>query len=224
MKWKIFLQHNPLVDWLKWCKLTLTIERQYKNIHVGYCSQIVKCELSSFNYIGEYAILTNVKLGDYSYIGGHSIVHNTSFGKYCSVASGCMIGLGIHPTNHLSTHPVFYTHRESFWQSVTQAPLVEEYKIIKIGHDVWIGTNAIIRDGIEIGTGSIIAAGAVVTHDVPPYAIVGGVPAKILRYRFDEETIKELLESKWWEKMPITLQKLSTWNVSRFLKQIRDEK
>lgn len=223
MDWKIFLRRNPLFDWLKWCKLKLTIERQYKNIHVGYYSQIVKCEFASFNYIGEYAVLTNVKLDDYSYIGGHSVVHNASFGKYCSVASGCMIGLGIHPTDHLSTHPVFYTHRESFWQSVTQSPTIEEYKSIKIGHDVWIGTNAVIRDGVEIGIGSIIAAGAVVTHDVPPYAVVGGVPAKILRYRFDEETIKALLESRWWEKAPVTLQRLSTWNVEEFLKQIRNK-
>lgn len=223
MRLTVFLRQNPLSDWLKWCKLKLTIERQYKNIHVGYCAQIVGCKFSSFNYIGEYAVLTNVKLCDYSYIGGRSVVHNATFGKYCSVASGCKIGLGIHPTNYLSTHPVFYTRREPFWQSVTQAPVVEEYKAIKIGHDVWIGTNAIIRDGVEIGTGSIIAAGAVVTHDVPPYAIVGGVPAKILRYRFDKDTINSLLKSNWWDEPPILLQTLPTWNVEQFLQHISNK-
>ena len=80
-----------------------------------------------------------------------------------------------------------------------------------------------IRDGVEIGTGSIIAAGAVVTHDVPPYAIVGGVPAKILRYRFDKDTINSLLKSNWWDEPPIALQTLPTWNVAQFLKQISNK-
>ena len=77
----------------------------------------------------------------------------------------------------------------------------EEFKAqIEIGNDVWIGDSAIIMDGVKIGDGSIIAAGAVVTKDVPPYAIVGGVPAKIIRYRFDEDDINFLLELSWWEK------------------------
>lgn len=223
MNWKLLLRRNPLVDWFKWCKLKYSIERKFDNIHVGYCSQIIDCKFTSFNYIGEYAILTNVELGNYSYIGGHSVVHNATFGKYCSVASGCMIGLGIHPTNYISTHPVFYTRREPFWNSVVKSPQIDEYKPIKIGHDVWIGTNAIIRDGVEIGIGSVIAAGAVVTHDVPPYAIVGGVPAKVLRYRFDEETITKLLNSMWWDLVPTTLQKLTTWDVELFLQQMNSK-
>ena len=223
MSWKFLLSQNPLSEWLKWCKLKLTIERKYNNIHIGYCAQMVDCELSSFNYIGEFAVLTKVVLGDYSYIGGRCVVHNSTFGKYCSIASGCRIGLGIHPTDYVSTHPVFYTRRESFWQSVSQAPAIEEYRRIIIGNDVWIGTNAIIRDGVEIGTGSVVAAGAVVTHDVPPYAIVGGIPAKILRYRFNKEIIDKLLASKWWEKSPAKLQKLTTGDVKLFLKELAYE-
>ena len=68
-----------------------------------------------------------------------------------------------------------------------------------IGNDVWIGRNAIIMDGVEIGSGAVVASGAIVTKDVPPYAIVGGVPAKVIRYRFDEQTIERLIESRWWD-------------------------
>ena len=72
-------------------------------------------------------------------------------------------------------------------------------KPIHIGHDVWIGYGAIIMDGVTIGTGAVVAAAAVVTKDVPPYAIVAGVPARIIRYRFDDDTIRRLLESRWWD-------------------------
>ena len=75
----------------------------------------------------------------------------------------------------------------------------EDCPLTTIGNDVWIGAHAQIKSGITIGTGSIVAAGAVVTKDVPPYAIVGGVPAKIIRYRFPEETVEKLLKSEWWK-------------------------
>ncbi|KLO22764.1 CatB-related O-acetyltransferase [Marinitoga sp. 1155] len=119
------------------------------------------------------------------------------FGKFCSVAYGVKIGLNPHPINYVTTSPLFYMKRGG----LVNEDLYDEYneKVI-IEHDVWIGANVLVKTGVRIGTGSIIAAGAVVTRDVPPYAIVGGVPSKIIKYRFERDVIDELLKSKWWEK------------------------
>jgi len=129
---------------------------------------------------------------------------NTSIGKYCSIADGVAIGTSFHPSDRLSTHPFTYFRDEEhqFGEIVPPAEKIVPFqttKPIKIGNDVWIGRSAIIMDGVHIGDGAIIGAGAVVTKDVPPYAIVGGVPARLIRYRFDEKTIKRLLAARWWD-------------------------
>ena len=114
-------------------------------------------------------------------------------GKYVSIARNVTLGLGQHPTNLVSTSPIIYNNNPQYLN-------VEQYlKPVEIDNDVWIGTSAIVMGGVHIHTGAIVAAGAVVTKDVPPYAIVGGVPAKIIKYRFDEPTRNKLLASKWWE-------------------------
>jgi len=95
--------------------------------------------------------------------------------------------------------------------------IFEELKRTQIGNDVWIGARAIVLDGISIGDGAVIAAGAVVTKDVPPYAIVGGVPAKLIRYRFEDDVIQELLKWKWWDLSLDDLQK----NAPQFISQER---
>ena len=103
-----------------------------------------------------------------------------------------------HPTNLVSTSPVFLSGRNYLKKNFSSVAY-EDCPLTTIGNDVWIGAHAQIKSGITIGTGSIVAAGAVVTKDVPPYAIVGGVPAKIIRYRFPEETVEKLLKSEWWK-------------------------
>ena len=95
---------------------------------------------------------------------------------------------------------------------------------VHIGHDVWIGRNAIIQDGKTVGTGAVIASGAVVTKDVPPYAIVGGVPAKIIKYRFDPAISKELLASQWWDYPIETICSLPYDNPEQFLQQLKQLK
>lgn len=139
------------------------------------------------------------KLGDYSYIAMNSYVSLTEIGKFCSIGPNLVCGWGIHPLNGISTAPMFYSKNTMIETSLSKIDKVEERKPIKIGNDVFIGANVTILDGVTIGDGAVIGAGAVVSKDIPPYAIAVGCPIQIKNYRFDDETIKKLLEIKWWD-------------------------
>lgn len=168
------------------------------NIDHG-CSINAKCALHPKVHILEMCTLNNVVIECYSYVGKHALLQNVHIGRYCSIANDVTIGLGSHPTHLFSTSPLFYRRRNTFNLPIVDQDFeFDEYKKIEIGHDVWIGAGATIVDGLTVGTGAIVAAGSVVTKDVPPYAIVGGVPARIIKFRFEEEKIAELLSSKWW--------------------------
>lgn len=136
-------------------------------------------------------------IGRYSYVGYDCEIVNCEIGNFCSIANGVLIGGAQHPMNWVSTSPVFYDaaggtnrHLGSLKHSKT--------KRTKIGNDVWIGSRAIVLQGVSVGNGAVIGAGAVVAKDVPPYAVVGGVPAKVLKYRFDEHVISEMNTIEWW--------------------------
>jgi acetyltransferase-like isoleucine patch superfamily enzyme len=106
-----------------------------------------------------------------------------------------------HPSRgFISAHPAFYSTARQAQITFVDKDYFSEFKRVTIGHDVWIGTRSIIMGGVSIGNGAIIGAGAVVTKDVPPYAVVAGVPAKVVRYRFDAEEIEKLEEIKWWDR------------------------
>lgn len=141
--------------------------------------------------------LVHVTMGRHSFCGYDCEIYNADIGSFCSIANEVIIGGGAHPMNWVSTSPVFYTGRDSISTKYSQHEREKPHKIV-IGHDVWIGQKALIKQGVEIGTGAVIGMGSVVTRSVPPYAIVAGNPASIIRYRFDQKTIKSLLESKWW--------------------------
>lgn len=147
-----------------------------------------------------YSKSYNVHLGDYSSIGIGSCVSNARIGRFTVIARDCYVGVGGHPTSYLTAHSVFYKNKPwSLHPEWTKDIDFDESPITHIGNDVWIGTRSIIMDGVNIGDGAIIAAGAVVTKDVPPFAIVGGVPAKVIKYRFSQEIIERLMETKWWD-------------------------
>lgn len=135
---------------------------------------------------------------------GH-FLHNVTIGRYCSIAAGVWIAPDEHPIERLTTNSLTYSKGGCFsWakdllgRDFTDAVPFSCSRPVEIGNDVWIGFGAFIKGGVKIGDGAVVAAHAVVVKDVPPYAIVGGVPARVIKYRFDEETIKELLELKWW--------------------------
>lgn len=170
-----------------------TVDKNFNNKHI----QQYRYELNRKIY----------KIGENSYLGSNVIIGNdkeTTIGKYCSIASDVTIGAFKHPIHTLSSSSFVYLEKyESLGSNLkVQKPLThlldKGLEKVNIGNDVWIGVKATIMPGITIGDGAVIGSNAVVTKDVPPYAIVVGVPAKILKYRFDEDTIKDLLELKWW--------------------------
>lgn len=124
-----------------------------------------------------------------------------TIGKYCSIACGArfLFNSANHSLKSLSTYafPIFYEEWGLDVGNVTEA--WDNKGDIVVGNDVWIGYEAVVMAGVTIGDGAIIGSRAVVTRDVPPYAIVGGVPAKLIRYRFSEKTIERLLAIKWWD-------------------------
>ena len=175
---------------------------RYKEVKIDSgCSINEKTEIKRHVHILSNSTLNNVVIDSYSYIGRNCLVQNAQIGKFCSIANDVFIGLGTHPIHLLSTSTLFYRVRNTLGIKLVEKDLnFDEYQKITIGNDVWIGARAILMDGISVGDGAIIAANAVVTKDIPPYAIVGGVPAKVLKYRFEEEQIKKLVQSKWWEQ------------------------
>ena len=140
-----------------------------------------------------------VHVGSYSYgecMKPGVFPPTVSVGRYVSVGPGVRVYTQNHPLDRLSTHPLFYDVREGL---VGQEEL--EPGLLRIEHDVWLGRNVIILPGCRrIGLGAVVGAGAVVTHDVPDFAVMVGVPAKLLRYRFDERTRDVVRASRWWEK------------------------
>lgn len=139
------------------------------------------------------------RIGAYSYVGGKSRIINANIGKFCSIAGESSIGMGTHTLNKLSTCPIFTEKHNGTGHSWCDASSDNPFKEIRIGNDVWVGKRVMVMGGITIGDGAVIAAGAVVTKDVPPYAVVGGVPARVIKYRFSEEIIQKLTDLKWWD-------------------------
>lgn len=163
-------------------------------------------ELSDLVYLGFSARLHNCKVGKYTRIKPGCVLKNAIIGKYCSIANEVMIGLGQHPTNLLSTNSIFY--KTGITGRFARQIDYEEEKTTYVGNDVWIGNGAVIMDGVKIGDGAIIASRAVVTKSIPPYAVAGGVPAKVIKYRFSDDVIKAIEDSKWWDLSDDTIEKI----------------
>lgn len=160
------------------------------------------------NLINDYTAISRSYIGLGSYVAGHTSLTRVKIGRFCSIGQNVKNSLGIHPTEYISTHPAFFSKKKQAGFSFVKESIFEEHKYVDskkqylaiIGNDVWIGNNVILMDGITIGDGAIIGTGAIVTKDVDPYCIVGGIPAKLIRKRFDDTTIRELIDLSWWNK------------------------
>ncbi|MFD1331133.1 CatB-related O-acetyltransferase [Methylopila musalis] len=154
--------------------------------------------------LADLAVKHTLDVGAYTYLGPGCDVRSADIGRFCSIARRVTMAQVEHPTDHVSTHPLTFTPGSAFQSDPYFAAVARKRSArlpthVRIGHDVWIGEGVFVRSGVTIGTGAIVAARSVVVKDVPPYAIVGGVPAKVIRMRFPERTIERLLQSAWWD-------------------------
>jgi acetyltransferase-like isoleucine patch superfamily enzyme len=168
----------------------------------------------------------DVTTGAYFSLNDDCYMARTTVGRYVSIGARSAINPFAHPVDWLSTnefqyHPVAYDWVQE-WRDVVKLPQESLFKSVTIGNDVWCGHNVNIMGDTTIGSGAIVGAGAVVTHDVPPYAIVGGTPAKVIRYRFAENLIERLLAVRWWDMPLIRLSGLPFNNVPQCIGRLED--
>lgn len=184
--------------------------RNRHKVKIGTNCRVNNTIFEGKNSVADGTKLLNCIVGLGSYINKNSSLSFVKIGKFCSIADSVCVSLGNHPINYVTTHPSFYynTENQIGWTLYKGTPLYKEiyrfpkgenlYQVV-IGNDVWIGSHVLIMGGVKIGDGAIIAAGAVVTKDVEPYSIVGGVPAKTIKKRFSSEQIDCLLRIRWWD-------------------------
>lgn len=200
------------------------IKRVLRPVYLLYLKKIkyrgkLRCSISTIldknnyfegqNFASSQSKIFSSHLGYATYVASNSIISMAHIGRFCCIGPNVSIIAGQHPINEfVSMHPAFYSLMKQAGFTYVNEQLFKEHRYVdseekywvKIGNDVWIGDEVKIMEGVTIGDGAVIAAGAIVVKDVAPYSIVGGVPAKLLRYRFDEHKIEFLLKFKWWEK------------------------
>ena len=181
----------------------LYVRMRYRKVEFGPgCNADDACEFGERVKVYGGTTLSRCKIGSYTYVGGQCVLQYCTIGAYCSIAENVRVGMGIHPVyTVISTFPGFYS-RNRTTINYQEVPEMDEYKLTIVGNDVWIGARAMIMDGVNVGDGAVVAAGSVVTKDVAPYTVVGGVPAKLIRRRFTEEQAADLIEFAWWNRGP----------------------
>lgn len=180
-----------------------------RNIQIGHHTKVRFAEVAQYVKVGSFCNIQRMRVSAYTYIGDYCELPQTQIGKFSSIAGHVVLASGNHPMDYLSTSP--YTYAQMRWSLANENYFTDEFYytspggdcLCEIGNDVWIGTGALLvcgKSALSIGDGAVIAAGAVVTRNVPPYAVVAGCPAKVIRYRFDKQTIIRLQTTKWWER------------------------
>lgn len=164
------------------------------------------CKIYKNCAVGSRTFLKNSEIGEGTYVGRYNELASTKIGKYSCLASHIIVVNATHPIrDYVSFHPAFYSTRRQAGFTFVDETSFQEFNTIDgysciIGNDVWIGENVTIISGVRIGDGAMIGAGAVVTKDVEPYTIVGGVPARFIRKRFEDSDIEFLQRFRWWDK------------------------
>lgn len=173
---------------IKICKYILTL--RYNKLHKVYINSLFASLKASYglhvSIDKETRIAADVVIGDYTYVNRNSSLENCDIGKFCSISSGVYVSPYNHNLNGITTHPIGDYKRNKLRT--------------RIGNDVLISLNTIVLEGVQIGDGAVIGAGAVVTHDVGPYEVWGGIPARFIHYRVEDDKQREaLLNLKWWD-------------------------
>lgn len=175
---------NPLYIWSK----------AFKKIHG---KALKNCRIHETSKVEAGSELVNTSFERHSFCGYFCEIVNARIGSFCSIANNVVIGGSMHPMEWVSMSPVFYMGKDSVKMKYSEHDRDPQI-VTTIGHDVWIGSRAIIKQGISIGTGAVVGMGSVVTKDVEPYAVVAGCPAKTIKMRFEKEIVDSLLASEWW--------------------------
>lgn len=210
---------------------SIRLKRELKKLRIKVRDKTLKsknkfilednCSIGDVKFVGGEGYY--FKCGCYSYFRSGVCIGNIDVGKFCSISTDVTVGLekNGHPLNWLSTSPFQYSDNDITrlrdFKKLSYDPGMRE---TLIGHDVWVGNKVIIYNGCHVGTGSVIAAGSIVTKSISPYAIVAGVPAKIIGYRFKEEVIEVLLKSEWWRLPKDRIANLSFDNKRGFISEI----
>jgi acetyltransferase-like isoleucine patch superfamily enzyme len=229
MKEKIILENGSVIDAsiihessVLYKNARLTKSEVGEKCTVGDGSILFKSVLEGSNAINRNNYITDSTLGVGTYTGHNATIKNSVIGKYCSISWNISIGGKNHNYLRTTTFPEYHLNRILEGKS---AIIENDMDDTNIGNDVWIGVGAIVMRGVKIGDGAVIGAGAVVTKDVPPYAIVAGVPAKIIKKRFSDDIIKQLLEIQWWDwpveklckKRDILISEITEENISKLI-------
>lgn len=191
-------------------RLILLLISKLKSIfqkNVVFSSRVEYSIVSPKAKVWGHCKLFHSSVGDFSYVGPNTRLTYAEVGKFCSIASEVIVGMGTHTLDNLSTSPIFTEENNGTSIKWINNTIVEPFRKVLIDNDVWIGSRAMVMGGVHIGNGAVVGAGAIVTKDVPPYAIVAGVPAKIIRYRFSPDEIIKLEKVQWWNVNPLYLKK-----------------
>ncbi len=169
--------------------------------HISESARVIRSELGVYTELGDYTEFVESTLGDFSYIMQRSSVIYCKIGKFVNIASDVRINPGNHPMQWVSQHHFMYRRKQYGFGDEDDKNFFEgrRKKQVIIGHDVWIGHGVTILPGIHIGNGAIVGAGAVVTHDVPSYSIVAGIPGKEIRHRFNAKIREGIERTAWWD-------------------------
>lgn len=201
-------------------KLSYIYAKVVKKILRG--KAVYSSQIDATTKVNSGCSITNCTIGRYNNIGYDNEICNTEIGSFCSFSDHVFIGGDEHPLEWVSTSPVFENVKHSGPSRKFASFDVRAGKRTFIGNDVWIAHNVSIKAGVTVGTGVAIGTGAVVTKDVPPYAVIAGCPAKVIKYRFDEATIAALLDSRWWELTDEQLDKVAKYiqEPGKFIKMV----